>query len=168
MGSCEERWDQTRRDIAPGWADPPCHSTWPLQQGPRRETTASHCQNFQPTKAENNYLVFISLLVLLSHLEEVEAWNKVGDDLCLWFNCIWCRSDQAVVRSPLCGQWDVERDHQLILSGTDRNIIGSWYQPIFSGTHKWNLTGVGILVNRRNLGKISGSPDTTENARTTP
>jgi hypothetical protein len=79
------------------------------------------------------------------------------------FNFMWCRSDQAVVRSPLCGQWDVERDHQLILSGTDRNIIGSCYQPHFSGTHR-NLPDV---LDSCKLGITAiRLQDTTENACT--
>ena len=34
------------------------------------------------------------------------------------------RTEQAVVRGPLCGQWDVERDHHLRLSGVEKNIVG--------------------------------------------
>lgn len=51
--------------------------------------------------------------------EEPEQWR---DHECPDF--IDIRSEQSMVRKPLCGQWDVERDHHLRLSGVEKNIIG--------------------------------------------
>jgi len=51
--------------------------------------------------------------------EEPEQWRQQSCP-----DYLDIRSEQSRVRRPLCGQWDVERDHQLTLFGPHQNIIG--------------------------------------------
>ena len=51
--------------------------------------------------------------------EEPEQWREQA---CLDYLDI--RPEHSLVDRPLCGQWDVERDHHLQLSGPEKNIVG--------------------------------------------
>jgi len=51
--------------------------------------------------------------------EEPEQWREPACP-----DYLDIRSEQAKVQKPICGQWDVERDHHLQLCGPEKNIVG--------------------------------------------
>ena len=51
--------------------------------------------------------------------EEPEQWRHQACP-----DYLYIRSEQSRVRRPLCGQWDVERDHQLTMFGHHQNLFG--------------------------------------------
>ena len=38
------------------------------------------------------------------------------------------RTDSSLLREHMCGQWDIQRDHQLTMAGRDKNIVGYCYE----------------------------------------